>query len=97
MLEGPDIGDTSSLLNVLLAVNIQVLEGHDVDDITGLLNVLLVETSFISTLRCLGSLTLQYWLPNMVLADTPRHSVASAAQLPAPVWPVFACCSVRLS
>ena len=30
LLEGPGISDTSGLLNVLLASNIQVLEGRDV-------------------------------------------------------------------
>ena len=55
LLEGPVIGDTSGLLNVLLANNVQVLEGRDVSDITSLLNMLLVERSFRSTIRCLGS------------------------------------------
>ena len=40
MLEGPDIGDTSSLLNVLLVIDTQVLEGPEIGDLRPLLNVL---------------------------------------------------------
>ena len=45
MLEGPDLSDIRSLLNVLLVNDTQVLEGSDVN-IRSLLNVLPVVTSF---------------------------------------------------
>ena len=41
-LEGPDIGNIRTLLNVLLDVDTQVLEGPDIGNIRILLNVLLV-------------------------------------------------------
>ena len=47
MLEGPDISDFRSLLNVLPDVDTQVLEGPDIGDVRSLLNVRLVITSFI--------------------------------------------------
>ena len=47
VLEGPDIGDIRSLLNVLPDVDTQVLEGPDIGDVRSLLNVRLVITSFI--------------------------------------------------
>ena len=42
VLEGPNIGDIRSLLNMLLAVDTQVLEGPDIGDIRSLPNMLLV-------------------------------------------------------
>ena len=57
MLEGPDTGNIGSLLDILLAVDFQVLGGRDIGDITGLPNMLLVRISLGTTLRCLGAPT----------------------------------------
>ena len=46
VIEGPDFGDTMSLLNMLLVVNTQVLEGPDIGDIRSLLNMLFDVRSF---------------------------------------------------
>ena len=55
VLEGPDISNIRSLLNVLPDVETQVLEGPDIGDVRSLLNVLLVVTSFsLIVLVCFG-------------------------------------------
>ena len=55
VLEGPDISDIRSLLNLLMDVNTQVLEGPDIGDVSSLLNVLLVVTSFsLTVFVCYG-------------------------------------------
>ena len=71
LLEGPGIGDTSGLLNVLLAIDIQVLEGHDIGDITSLLNMLLVERASDRHLGAWGPQHWQFWAAQCAAG---RHS-----------------------
>ena len=55
VLEGPDISNIRSLLNVLPDVDTQVLEGPEIGDVRSLLNALLVVTSFsLTVFVCYG-------------------------------------------
>ena len=66
--EGSNTVGTGSLLDILLAVDIQVLEGLNIGDITGLPNVLLVGMSLGMTLRCLGP-------PKLAILGTPTSAI----------------------